>query len=218
MASDTDALVLGIVNPKGGTGKTTIAVHLARAVQLDGLTPVVLDTDPQGSAVDWRRRAPDGYDAPAVVSVTDPKVLRSDVTRLTSSHDVAILDGAARLQGMTGAILSVSDAVLVPVQPSALDLWGTLEFLDLVTERVDAGSLRAAFVASRRDPRTTLSAEVDTALAELELEVFAGTAQRVAYVRSMAEGKTVLDGYDDKAAGEVRQLLEDVARLLTDTE
>jgi chromosome partitioning protein len=95
----TDALVLGIVNPKGGTRKTTIAVHLARAVQLDGLSPVVLDTDPQGSAVDWRRRAPDDYDAPPVVSVTDPKVLRSDVTRLTSAYDVAILDGAAQLQG-----------------------------------------------------------------------------------------------------------------------
>jgi chromosome partitioning protein len=93
-----------------------------------------------------------------------------------------------------------------------------MEFVDLVTDRVQGGSLQATFVASRRDTRTALSDEITDALDRLHLNVLDGTAQRVAYVRSMADGQTVLDGYDEKAADEVRQLLHDVARLLTDTE
>ncbi|WP_245846243.1 ParA family partition ATPase [Longibacter salinarum] len=214
-----DALVIATLNPKGGTGKTTLAVHLARAAQLDGLDVVIIDTDPQGSATDWRRRAADvdAYDAPPVVSVTDASTLRSDLSRLVSSYDVAVIDGAAKLQGMTGAILAASDAVLIPVQASALDLWGTAEFIDLVTDRVHAGGTRAAFVPSARDVRTTLSAEVRDVLEDAggdDVPVFDGTTRRVAYARSLAEGKTALDGYDATAADEITQLLTDTGQLL----
>jgi chromosome partitioning protein len=211
---DTSALTIGVVNPKGGSGKTTIAIHLARAVQEDGLSPVLLDTDPQGSAVDWRRSSPEGYDAPPVASVTEPSVLRSDLRDLTASYDVAILDGAAQLKGMTGALLGASDVALIPVQPSGLDLWGTAEFTGMVQEQVYSSGLRAAFVASRRDPRTNLAAEMEEAVESFGLEMLEGTAQRVAYARSIAQGETVLDGYDEKAAREVGQLLEDVSELL----
>lgn len=213
MPGAPDTLVLSVVNPKGGTGKTTIAAHLATAVHRAGYGAVLLDTDPQGSAVDWHRRAPDGYDGPTVESVTGPAVLKSDLGRLTSGHAVAVLDSPARLDETTGAVLSVSDVALVPVQPSGLDLWGTAEFLDVVTEHVERGGLTAAFVGSRRDVRTSLSGELLDVLRGKGLPLLDGTTQRVGYARSMSEGQTVLDGYDRTAADEVTALVSDVGQL-----
>ena len=45
--------VIAVLNQKGGAGKTTIATHLARALQLDGADVLLVDSDPQGSARDW---------------------------------------------------------------------------------------------------------------------------------------------------------------------
>lgn len=55
-------LVLGLVNPKGGVGKTTIAVHLAVAVHRAGYSTTLLDGDPQASVLDWHRASYDGLD------------------------------------------------------------------------------------------------------------------------------------------------------------
>lgn len=210
-------LRVGVINPKGGVGKSTLSVHLARAVQIDGHSSVIVDTDPQGSAKDWRERSPDGYEGPQVVHTPKKSVLRGEIDDITDGYDVAVIDGPARLddQGTNGAIISLSDAVLVPVQPSALDLWGTMEFLDLLQEEVDKGRVDAAFVASRRDPRTSLADEILEGFEGIDLPVFRGTCKRVAFNRSMAEGKTVFETDDAKAKNECMELLQDTAQLVS---
>lgn len=204
-----EPLTISVVNPKGGTGKTTIAVHLAVASHRAGYPTKLLDTDPQGTALDWSRQTPEGYDGPPVQHVpSDEKVAPA-----VQGADVVMIDSPARLDERTGAVLSVSDLALVPVRPSGLDLWGTAEFLDVLEEHTGNG-LAAAFVASQRDVRTTLSDELERELAELELPLLSGLTSRVAYPRSMSEGQTVLDGYDQTAAKEVRVLFKDVGPLL----
>ena len=70
-------LIIGVLNPKGGSGKTTLATNLAHALQLEGReghpSPVlIVDTDPQGTATDWQAAQGDGADLPSVVpSPTD---------------------------------------------------------------------------------------------------------------------------------------------------
>ncbi|CBH22716.1 plasmid partition protein ParA (plasmid) [Salinibacter ruber M8] len=209
----TDALVIAVQNPKGGCGKTTIAVNLARAVQLDGFDVVILDTDEQGSARDWRARSPSGYDGPRVERATSAGKLGRLVERHAEGADAVVIDGSARLGKHTGAVVAVADVLLIPVQPSALDLWGTVEFMNTVEDASEELPVRPAFVASRRDPRTNLSEQVSDALQVYDFPVLQGTAQRVAYAYSVQDGRTVLDGYDDKAAGEVRQLLEETAEI-----
>lgn len=199
------------VNPKGGTGKTTVAVHLAVAAHRDGHEVALVDADPQGSALDWHRRTVDGYDGPAVKRIDSGTAVSSALRGI--GGDVIVLDAPARLDDRTGRILSSSDLALVPVQPSGLDLWGTAEFLDILNDHVGR-NLSAAFVASQSDVRTSLSDELKGALSGLGLPMLDGLTLRVSYTRSLSEGKTVLDGADATAADEVRTLYADVMDLL----
>lgn len=70
-----------------------------------------------------------------------------------------------------------------------------------------------AFVLSRRDPRTNLAKQIAGALDAYDFPVLEGTTQRVGYAYAVQDGRTVLDGYDDKAAEEIRQLVRDVAQI-----
>jgi len=203
-------LTLTTVNPKGGTGKTTIAVHLAVACHREGYSTKLLDADPQGSALDWRKRTPEEYDGPPVEHVASEERLAPAV----GGADVVVVDSPARLDERTGAVLSVADLALVPVRPSGLDLWGTAEFLDVLGDHTGAG-LQAVFVASQRDVRTSLSEELQEVLAGRGLPLLDGLTSRVAYARSLSEGKTVLDGHDSTAEAEVHQLLRDVGEILS---
>jgi chromosome partitioning protein len=202
---------IAAVNPKGGTGKTTVAIHLAAAAHRDGHQATLLDTDPQGSALDWHRRTPDGYDGPGVQKFERGRTLAAAIGQIEA--DAVIIDAPARLDDHTGRVLSNADLALVPVRPSGLDLWGTAEFLSVLNDHVERG-LTAAFVGSQRDVRTSLSDELDAALSQLELPMLDGFTLRVSYARSLSDGQTVLDGYDATAAEEVRTLYDDVSRLL----
>lgn len=202
-------LTISTVNPKGGTGKSTIAVHLAVAACREGYSVRLVDTDPQGTALDWSRHNPDGYSGPAVRHVPEDE----RVAPAISGAEVVVVDSPARLDERTGAVLAVSDIALVPVRPSGLDLWGTEEFLEELNTYTEAAGLLAAFVGSQRDVRTTLSDELTEVLSRQGYPFFGGLTSRVAYARSMSEGRTVLDGYDPAAAEEVTGLLKDVGRL-----
>ena len=198
------------VNPKGGTGKTTIAVHIAVAAHRDGHEVALVDADPQGSALDWHRRTPDDYGGPAVKRIDAGTAVSSALEGI--GGDVIVLDAPARLDDRTGRILSSSDLALVPVRPSGLDLWGTAEFLDVLNDHVGR-HLSGAFVASQADVRTSLSDELEGALSGLGLPLLDGLTLRVSYARSLSEGRTVLDGDDATAADEVRALWNDVQDL-----
>lgn len=209
-------MVVGILNPKGGTGKTTLAVNLARALQADGWVVLVLDTDPQGTAQDWQAAQADESDMPAVVGVTEANALQRELRRLSSAYDAVVIDGSAKVQGMTGATVAVSDVVLIPVRPSPADLWGVADLVDVIRTRQNAaGSPAAAFVVSQQIVRTNLADVVQSALEEYELPVFeARTAQRVAYAESLIDGSTVLDDApDSKAANEVKAIKDELLKF-----
>lgn len=205
-------LTIAIVNPKGGTGKTTIAVNLAVAAHRDGHPNTILDTDPQGSVLDWHERTPDDYNGPHVDRLGEHRTLAAAIGQIDTA--MAVVDSPAGLDERTDRVLSTADLALVPVRPSGLDLWGTDKFLDLLTDHVEDG-LTAALVTSQTDARTRLSDRLTDVLSEKDFPILYGFASRVAFARSMYEGQTVLDGYDEKAASEVWALLQDVKNLMS---
>ena len=205
------ALVVSVVNSKGGSGKTTLAVNLARAIQLDGNRVVIIDTDPQGTASDWSSRQPEDYDLP-VVHVSNARLLDTDLDRLTSDYDVCVIDGSAKLEKGTGTCVRVADAVLIPVQPTPADVWGVADVASIVKRT----GTKAACVVSRAITGTNLADEVADGLAGYDLAVFEHrTHQRVAYAEAMFDGKTVLDVRARKAQEEIQGIATELSELLS---
>lgn len=191
------AYVIGVLNPKGGSGKTTIALHLARAFQNAGWEVLLVDSDPQGSARNWKtdyaRRGGQGmFDVVAL----DRPTLPSELPGISRGYEIVIIDGAARLHEMTAAALRATDVVLIPIQPSAHDIGPALDLAALVAARQAAtgGAPRAALVLSRVPVNTRLAREIDPALEDLGLPLFqARTTHRVSYLDSANQSTTVLD-------------------------
>ncbi|MDQ5908310.1 MAG: chromosome partitioning protein [Pseudomonadota bacterium] len=217
--------VIAIANPKGGVGKTTVAVNLARAWQQAGHRVLLVDSDPQGSARDWYQASQNqGREMPVVVGVDRP-VLPASVQPLRGAFDRIVIDGAAKLQEMTVSAIKAADFILIPIQPSALDIWAAEDLVELIKARqaVTDGKPPAAFVVSRQITGTRLALDAHRALEALALPILtARTTQRVVYAECMSTGSTVLDlEADGPAAAEINALCQELetwlARISTGT-
>lgn len=206
--------VIAVLNQKGGSGKTTIATHLARALQLDGADVLLVDSDPQGSARDW---AAVREDQPLTVVGIDRPTIDRDLKNV-ARKDFVVIDGAPQASDLAVSAIKAADFILIPVQPSPYDIWATADLVELVKQRIEVtdGRLQAAFVVSRAIKGTKIGAEVAEALAGYELPVLESRiTQRVSYPGTAAAGTTVLETEPaGDAAAEVRALAVELKQKL----
>ena len=206
--------VIAVLNQKGGAGKTTIATHLARALQLEGAAVLLVDSDPQGSARDW---AAVRDDQPVPVVGLDRPTIERDLKSI-AQKDYVIIDGAPQAHDLAVSALKAAHFILIPVQPSPYDIWATSDLVDLVKQRMELteGQLKAAFVISRAIRNTKLGQEVTEALTDYALPILAvRLMQRVIYPTSAAAGTTVLDAEPHgEAAKEIRALTHEIKAIL----
>ncbi|WP_269915430.1 ParA family partition ATPase [Acinetobacter sp. HY1485] len=184
--------VIAVLNQKGGSGKTTIATHLARALQKQDYSVLLVDSDPQGSARDWS--AVDEENPVTVIGIDRPTIDRD--LKSVAKKDFIIIDGAPQASDLALSAIKAADFVLIPVQPSPYDIWATSDLVDLVKQRIEItdGKLQAAFVVSRAIKGTKIGSEISEALLGYELPVLdIRITQRVIYPTSAASGTTVLD-------------------------
>lgn len=215
--------VIAVLNQKGGSGKTTLATHIARGFQLgddshDPQEVVLVDSDPQGSARDWASARTGG--GVLTVGLDRARALQSDVRRLRA--DVAVIDGAPSAADAAAAAVSVADLVLIPVQPSPYDIWAAEAIVDLVRQRQALsgnGTPRAAFVVNRKVEGSVLGDDVSAAIASYDLPVLSTQVhQRQSYPRTAVSGLTVLDQRSDRvAAAEIRALVDELRGYLSET-
>lgn len=199
-----------VASSKGGAGKTTIATHLAAQSALDGLRTVLVDADPQGSSTRWARRR----------SVLESAVLPLDGTRrkawrkqLPEDTQRVVIDAAAGAMGEDlEPYLEVADAVVVPVQPSMLDIEATVAFLDSLAKhpRVRKGQLRVGLVANKLKPWTQASQQAMSLLEQWPYPMVAQLRDSQAYVMLVSLGKSLFD----YRSQQIREHQEDWAPLL----
>jgi ATPases involved in chromosome partitioning len=201
--------VVSVLSEKGGAGKTTIAVNLATAFHLSGTKTLIVDADPQATARDWG--AASDADTPVVAGV-DRGSIREDVPRLGQQFELVMIDGAPRLQETYVEAVTVSDLVLVPVRPSAADIWSA----ETIIEVCRAYNTPAAFVVSQQVVGTALADQIQDALESFDVPVLdARPSMRVAYTEALGAGQSVLQyAGRGKAAGEVHALHDEVSALL----
>ena len=203
--------VIAVLNQKGGSGKTTIATHLARGLQLQGHSVLLVDSDQQGSARDWRAV---NEDNPVPVIGLDRPTLDKDLKNV-SDKEFIVIDGSPQATNLALSAIKAAHFVLIPVQPSPYDVWATSDLVDLVQQRIEMtdGKLKAAFVVSRAIQNTNIGKEVAAVLQDYNLPVLdARIVQRVSYPNSASVGKTVFETESAKSSAvtEITQLVNEV--------
>src|SRR5947209_20167795 len=109
-------MIIGVINLKGGVGKTTISINLAAVIAKAGNRVLLVDADPQGSAFGWSA-AREADPIFPVVGMAKP-TLHRDLPELAKDYDVVVIDGPARMKEIGWAAIMVSNLVVIPVRPS----------------------------------------------------------------------------------------------------
>lgn len=185
-------MIIALLNQKGGVGKTTLAVHLAEVLSRLDKSVLLVDADPQGSALDWAANRPENPRFP-VIGLPKP-TLHRELPAIAKNHDFVLIDGPPRVNELARAAIMASDLVLIPVQPSPFDVWAAKEIVDLLREASTyKENLKSAFVVNRKIVNTAIGRDVVEALSSYPVPVLkTSIGQRVAFAESAAQGLTVL--------------------------
>lgn len=201
-----------VANPKGGCGKTTIAVNLAGYYARRGRRVLLSDLDRQRSALSWLGRRPARL----------PTIHPWDGCRgagFDFEPEVMIVDAPAAMRGARlKAAVKDADRVLIPLQPSPLDMAAAEGFLALLGElkRVRRHKTHLALIASRINPRTLSAAQLEEFLQQMELPVVGRIRDAQIYVHLAAEGITLFDLPRHRVARDLEQWRELLSWLQDD--
>jgi len=204
-------LVITIAQRKGGAGKTTLATQLALAWARCGARVAALDIDPQGSFSAWvdLRRARLGEQAVGFDFAALPGWRAAQwVDDRVGATDLVLIDAPPRAETEARIAVRVARLVVVPVQPSPLDLWATRETLKMAQDE-----RRQSFVVLNRVPsRSRLTEEIAADLASTGTLIAATRiGNRVALAQAMALGLGVIESARmNSAAAEISALAEEI--------
>jgi chromosome partitioning protein len=161
-------MIVALLNQKGGVGKTTLALHIAGQWALQGKRVIVIDADPQGSALDWsEQRAREGLPRLFGIIGLARDTLHGEAPELARNADHIVIDGPPRVTALMRSALLAAAVVVIPAQPSPFDGWASGEILKLLDEaRIFRPQLVARFVLNRCGARSVIARETAAALAD----------------------------------------------------
>lgn len=182
--------VIAVVNPKGGCGKSTIAVNLAAGLQKAGLKTALADMDRQKSALGWARLRAERIDGLAVLDWT------KEVGKVPKSVQRLVVDCPASIRGKgVREVIDEADALVVPLLPSAFDLDATVKFLGKLNDAkaVRKGKKPVCVVLNRHRQRSVEATDAREKLLEAGVDHVATVSDRSAFPRLAAQGGSVFD-------------------------
>jgi len=203
--------VITISQQKGGSGKTTLAVHLALAfIKYHNLKVAVIDTDPQGSLGKW------------FMIRTEKKVSNDNLTFKTASlwgaqyesktlkkdHDIVIIDTPPKIESDARPSIESADLVLIPIAASHVDFWAT----GAIVEIAKKANKKILIQINRSSQRSKLITKTNEFIKSLNLSATKTIiGNRQIFAASMGEGKTAIEKQKkSNAVEEIKQLSEQI--------
>ena len=203
--------VITISQQKGGSGKTTLAVHLALAfIKYHSLKVAVIDTDPQGSLGKW------------FMIRTEKKVPNDNLTFKTASlwgaqyesktlkkdHDIVIIDTPPKIESDARPSIESADLVLIPVAASHVDFWATGAIVDIAKK----ANKKILIQINRSSQRSKLISKTNEFIKSLDLSATKTIiGNRQIFAASMGEGKTAIEKQKkSNAVEEIKNLSEQI--------
>jgi len=203
-----------VAQQKGGAGKTTLAAHLAIAWSEAGLRVAVVDIDPQGSLTRWfqtRKDQLNGKTGIGHIQITGWRTQQA-VERLTMENDIVVIDSPPHAETEARIAVRSAHMVIVPVQPSPMDMWATQPTLDLAREE----KVPALLVINRVPPRAKLADELIERITSMGSNSGADVAQthvgnRIQFAAALFEGRSVTESAKrTRAAEEIQELAAEI--------
>ena len=206
-------MILTVGNIKGGVGKTTLALNVAIVRANMGKDMLLVDGDEQHTALTFTELRTEQLGSPGYTSVSlQGAALRTQVRQLTPKYDDIIIDVGGRDTGSLRAALTVTETLLIPVQPRSFDIWSVDQMTHLVQEaREINGTLRAVVLLNAADAQGKDNEEAAEALRDHEgLDLLPCTiGRRKAFPNAASSGKAVTEHtpQDAKAVRELTALI-----------
>lgn len=208
------AHIVGIIQVKGGAGRSTIATNLT-GMMASHKRVALIDCDiPQASAASWASIRQGNI---TTATAADHVQLIAEIERLKGEHDLIVIDAPPRIAEITKIILMLSDLCLIPLGASAVEIWATADLLKTIEAAreiksdIDTRIIWNRFRASTKSAQE-LSQAANDVLGIKELKTKLG--YRVAYSEAMARGMTVLEWTDRTARDEMLALGKELEKIL----
>lgn len=200
-----------VANPKGGSGKTTLATNLAGFFAVQGRGVTLADLDRQQSSLQWLERRPDKF----------PLIHGVDARRkgVPEKADVLIVDSPAGVHGeRLSEIVKHADCVIIPIQPSAFDIGATRDFLEVLEEEkaIRKHKTFVAVVGMRVDTRTRSSGVLLDFLQKTGLPMPTCLRSAQVYALAAEQGTSLFDMPRSRVASDLPQwepLLEWISKI-----
>lgn len=199
-----------LASQKGGSGKTTLAAHLAVAAEQAEFGPaVLLDTDPQGSLTAWwnAREA----DAPALASASLAELPEKLEALARAGFKLAVIDTPPAITASIRDVVKLADLVVIPARPSPHDLRAVGSTVDIAQET----ERRYVFALTQAKSNAGITVQAIAALSAHGVVAPAVVHDRVGYAASMVDGRTVIEtDARGPSSDEIRNLLSFVLERL----
>ena len=203
--------VITVAQQKGGTGKTTLAVHLALAfIKYHNLKIVIIDTDPQGSLGKWyivrseKKLSNDNLTfktASLWGAQYESKILKKD-------NDIVIIDTPPKIESDARPSIEASDLVLIPMTPSHVDFWAT----EAIVEIAKKAKKKILIQINRANRRSKLISKTNEYINSINVSAAKTIiGHRQIFAASMGEGKTAVEKQKkSNAVEEIKELSEEI--------
>lgn len=201
-----------VINSKGGCGKTTVATNLASYYAAAGARVTILDSDPQGSCLQWLKLRPANLPRIHGASAAAPKghLLRSLQTWVPDDTEIQLIDAPGGVKGLLlQEVVARAERIVIPVGPSSIDVHATARFVGnlLVLGLVRARGIRIAIVANRVRSSMPVYEPLERFLRSLSLPFLTRISDSDAYIRAAERGVGVFEMEPETTAPERREFL-----------